>query len=505
MFINLNRYKSMFLKWKRLNIFILVLLFLIGLFLRIYAINSNLFFGYEQGRDFLVIKEIVINHKLTLIGSKTDISGIFHGPLYYYISSIPFILSKGNPMAVSIFYVVLSSLMVFPIYVLGGFFGNKRVGIFSAFIFAVSFQSIVYARWLSNPPLAIPLVILYFIFLYRFIKGSKKNLFFASITLGLLCQSEFLNIVFFSAITLLTIIVYFHKFNSQNKRYLFLCGILAISISVGSYIIFDLRHNYLVTKSIFLLVKSGGGYHLDLLQAVSQTIMVFMNVFTSTVLPFVFPLSVIFIIVGIYLLIKKIIEGKKEFFMFSIWLFLPIFLLIVLRHGVLDHFFVSLLPLFILLVAFVIDSVWKKIPIIGAIVLVIVIIINLIAWYMNIPQNKNIFFQVSQPELKYSDQRAVIKEIYNEALGDPFYFQSYTIPYWMQDGWEYLFWYYGSNYYKYVPNNKKNNKMLFVIIQDDPGNISFQNSWLKNTVAMWGDKENEFRYGALRVEKLRVK
>lgn len=503
MFINLNRYKSKFLKWKRLNLFVLVLLFLIGLFLRIYAINSNLFFGYEQGRDFLAIKEIVMSHKLTLIGSKTDISGIFHGPLYYYISSIPFILSKGNPMAVSIFYVILSSLMVFPIYVLGGFFGNKRVGILSAFIFAVSFQSIVYARWLSNPPLAIPLVILYFIFLYRFIRGSKKNLFFASITLGLLCQSEFLNIVFFSAITVLMIIVYFHKFSNQNKLYLFLCSTFAILVSVGTYVIFDLRHNYLVTKSIFLLARGGTGYHLGFLQTISQTMKVLMDTFTSTVSPFAFPLAVVFIIMGVYLFFKKITEGKKEFFMIPIWLLTPVFMLIILRHSVLDHFFVSLLPLFVILVALVIDSIWKKTPILGRIILAVVIMVNLTAWYINIPQNKNIFFQATQPELKYSDQKAVIKKIYKEAGGNPFYFQSYTIPYWMQDGWEYLFWYYGSNYYGYVPQNK-NNKILFAIIQDDPNNALFQNNWLKNTVAMWGSKESEFRYGALRVEKLRV-
>lgn len=503
MFSKVNKYKNKFLKWKYLDLFILLILFLVSFFLRVYVLDSNLFFGPEQGRDFLAIKEIVVNHKLTLIGSKTDISGIFHGPIYYYISSIPFVLSGGNPIAVSIFYVVLSSLTVFPIYALGTFLGNKRIGILSALIFAISFQSIVYARWLSNPSLAVPLVVFYFVFLHRFIKGSKKDLLFASIALGLLSQSDFLNIVFFSVITVFMIIVYFDKFSSQSKLYLFSCGILTILISIGTYIVFDFRHNYLITKNIFLLARGGAGYHLGFLQTIFQTTKVFIDTFTSTVSPFVFPLSVVFIIMGIYLFFRKIAEGKKEFFMFPIWLFIPVFLLIVFRHSVLDHFFASLLPLLILLVAFVIDSVWKKTSILGMIVLVVVIMINLTAWYMNIPQNKNIFFQVSQPDLKYSDQKAVIKEIYKEAGGNPFYFQSYTIPYWMQDGWEYLFWYYGGNYYEYVPQNKSN-KMLFVIIQDDPSNTLFQNNWLKNTVAMWGSKENEFRYGALRVEKLRV-
>lgn len=503
MFTKINKYRNKLLRWKYLNLFTLPILFLISFFLRVYALDSNLFFGPEQGRDFLVIKEIVINHKLTLIGSKTDISGIFHGPIYYYISSIPFVLSRGNPIAVLIFYEILSSLTVFPIYILGTFFGNKRVGILSALIFTISFQSIVYARWLSNPPLVIPLAVLYFVFLYRFIKGSKKDLLFASIALGLLNQSEFLNIVFFSVITALIIIIYFHKFSNQNKLYLFLCSVLAILVSVGTYIIFDLRHNYLITRNIFLLVRGGTGYHLGSLQTISQTMKVLMDTFTSTVSPFAFPLAVVFMIMGVYLFFKKITEGKKEFFMIPIWLLTPVFMLIILRHSVLDHFFVSLLPLFVILVALVIDSIWKKTPILGRIILAVVIMVNLTAWYINIPQNKNIFFQAAQLELKYSDQKEVIKEIYKEAKGNPFYFQSYTIPYWMQDGWEYLFWYYGSNYYRYVPQNK-NNKILFAIIQDDPSNTLFQNNWLKNTVAMWGSKENEFRYGALRVEKIRV-
>lgn len=498
-----NKYKNKLLKWKQLDLFILSILILISFFLRTYALDSNLFFGPEQGRDFLAIKEIVVNHKFTLIGSKTDISGIFHGPIYYYISSIPFVLSKGNPIAVSIFYGVISSLTVFPIYVLGAFFGNKRMGILSALIFAISFQSIVYARWLSNPPLVVPLAALYFIFLYRFIKGSKKDLLFASITLGLLNQSELLNIVFFSVITAFMIIVFFDRFSNQNKLYLFLCSILATLISVGTYIIFDLRHDYLIIKNVFLLIIGDTGYYLSFLQIISQTMRVLIDSFTNTVLPFTPPLSVVFIITGVYLLMRKIAEGKKDFFILLIWLLTPVFILIVLHHDILDHFFVSLLPLFILLSALVIDFVWKKYPIIGMAILVIVIVVNLTAWYINIPQNKNIFFQAAQLELKYSDQKAVIKEIYKEANGNPFYFQSYTIPYWMQDEWLYLFWYYGSNYYGYVPQNK-NNKTLFVIIQDDSSNTLFQNNWLKNTVAAWGIKENEFRYGALRVEKLRI-
>src|ERR1035437_7359970 len=83
------------------KIFFLVILFFVSFWLRFAYLKDNLFFGPEQGIDFLVIKNLVVDHKLTLIGSKTDVSGIFHGPVYYYFASIPFFLSNGDPLLVS--------------------------------------------------------------------------------------------------------------------------------------------------------------------------------------------------------------------------------------------------------------------------------------------------------------------------------------------------------------------------------------------------------------------
>jgi hypothetical protein len=69
----------------------------------------------------------------------------------------------------------------------------------------------------------------------------------------------------------------------------------------------------------------------------------------------------------------------------------------------------------------------------------------------------------------------------------------------MQDGWQYLFWYYGKQY-GYLP--KQTNKgLLFVIIQDDPSTKLYQTNWLRDTVSKWGIEENEFKYGILTVEK----
>src|SRR3989344_136093 len=129
---------------------LIVSLFFIAFFLRAYLIPQNLFFGPEQGRDFLAIKNIAIGHHFPLIGAKTDIDGIFHGPIYYYFSALPFLVTNGNPVFVSLFFIFINSLTVFLIYSLGKEMFNKRVGMISAIVFTFSFGAIVYSRWLSN-------------------------------------------------------------------------------------------------------------------------------------------------------------------------------------------------------------------------------------------------------------------------------------------------------------------------------------------------------------------
>src|SRR4051812_14785603 len=157
-----------YMNYKRL---LLVAFFFIAFFFRAYLLNANLFWGPEEGIDFMVVKDLVVNHKITLIGAKTDINGIFHGPIYYYVSAIPFVLSHGNPLFILLFLVFINCSTVFFIYLLGKEIFNKRVGMISSLIFTFAFTPIVYARWLSTHPLAIPLSCLYFVFLTRFLKG----------------------------------------------------------------------------------------------------------------------------------------------------------------------------------------------------------------------------------------------------------------------------------------------------------------------------------------------
>lgn len=56
---------------KKLEIFLLVLVMLFGIGLRSpELLNCNPLFGFDQGRDYLAVRKIVVDKKLTLIGSE---------------------------------------------------------------------------------------------------------------------------------------------------------------------------------------------------------------------------------------------------------------------------------------------------------------------------------------------------------------------------------------------------------------------------------------------------
>ena len=265
---------------------ILGIFFLVAVCLRIAFLNNNLFFGPEQGRDLLVVKDIVLNHKLTLIGSKTDISGIYHGPIFYYLSIIPFVLSHGDPLFISFFFILINSTTVFPLYFIGKKLRSKRVGFLAAALFVVSFDAIAYARWLSNPPLSIPFVAFAMYFLVDFLKGRKKSLIWFSIFIGLLNQAEFLNILFYTFILLGIIIVFFDRFRKVSPVFLLLNGGIILFLSIGTFILFDLRHQFLITHSILHLLAGQAGVHSSFIHAIQKSVSVFLTAYTMTVFPY---------------------------------------------------------------------------------------------------------------------------------------------------------------------------------------------------------------------------
>src|SRR3989338_10602662 len=141
------------MKNKTLEIILLLFILSIALLPRsIEVLNKNYIFGFDQGRDYLAVKNIVIDHKLTLIGSEVGagaagLSGIFQGPFHYYFLSIPFILTKGNPYGGVVLMFLFSISSVIFLYFLGKKIFGIVGGIVAALIMSLSPMFIAKARF----------------------------------------------------------------------------------------------------------------------------------------------------------------------------------------------------------------------------------------------------------------------------------------------------------------------------------------------------------------------
>jgi 4-amino-4-deoxy-L-arabinose transferase-like glycosyltransferase len=495
----MKKYLSVLSGFKYRDLLSLLVLFVIGLFLRTYLIGQNLFFGPEQGRDMLVVKSIVLDHKFVLIGPTTAVEGIFHGPLYYYLCAIPFFLSKGNPLFIALFFIFLNALSVFLVYLVGKELFSKRIGLIASLFFTFSFGAVVMARWLSHPPLIIPVSCLFFLFLAKFIKGNNKYLIPTAVIYGIATQTEFSNLIIFTFIAFFAVVIFRKRFLEQKIINLIIAITLVILLPIFNFVLFDLRHDFLITRS---LIKSQAhrpqfvGYFLHTL---TGSIGQFMQVFSDVVTPTHLLIAAMIFVAAFFTLIKLRGKYKTGETLMLIWLLSPFVAFILLRYNPLYHYFTASIIALVILIAVLVDSLLSFRKEVGLIAIGILIAVNVWSLHVYLPNNLNVFFQSTQPDLKYKDQVSVIKEIYKQASGKPFFYQAYTIPYWMQDGWQYLFWYYGTQY-GYVP--KQTNKgLLFVIIQDDPSTKLYQTNWLRDTVSKWGIEENEFKYGILTVEK----
>lgn len=189
-----------------------------------------------------------------------------------------------------------------------------------------------------------------------------------------------------------------------------------------------------------------------------------------------------------------------SFSLLAFWILLPPLLFALLRHGMLDQLYAGVIAGFVILLAFTVDSLWKFKPFVGAALLLFIVGINGLAVFRNLPGNNQVFFQPQQPAVRYTDQLAVIDWVYRGARGRPFEIQAYTIPYFWQDAWIYLFDEYGFIHYGYKPT-AVNRKLLYVIIQKDRLDPAFQNDWYTKTVSTWGMKTTNTTIGEYKVEE----
>src|SRR3972149_2089102 len=98
--------------------FFLTLIIALGAFLRLYKIKDYIVFLGDEGRDALVVYNILHGH-ITLLGPTSSVGGFFLGPIYYYFMAPFLLLSNYDPVGPAIMVVLFGLATIFLVYQVG--------------------------------------------------------------------------------------------------------------------------------------------------------------------------------------------------------------------------------------------------------------------------------------------------------------------------------------------------------------------------------------------------
>lgn len=241
---------------KKGEIMLLIFVVVVAFFLRFKNISKLNFFTYDQARDDLIVKRILVDRKFTLLGPQSSIGGVYLPPAYYYTLTIPlwfFNLSPVGPNVYTAFVGVLTSLLI---YFAADYFLGKPAGIFSAILLATSPVMVQMSRtaWNPNTLPFFSLLSVFLAFVYWQTK-KKKFLWLSSLSLGYTLSLHY------SAFCLLPgfILILILSGIAEKKVWPVLIPFLIIFLFFLPLFVFDIRHDFNLTgnlKSIFLIAKN---------------------------------------------------------------------------------------------------------------------------------------------------------------------------------------------------------------------------------------------------------
>lgn len=325
-----------------------------------YALHGAIHFHTDIARDFLLMEDIVVNHKPALIGPRSGgIPGVFHGPAWLYLNLPVFFLSGGNPAAVSWFWAALVILSIASVYFVTKKLSDDKAAMLASAIYGLAISGA--APNLFNPFGAVLFSPLYFYFLILYLEKRKiAHLLLSLFLIGLVIQFQ---MAWGVPVLILSLPLIFKRIIKHKKiAHLFSFSILSIPLS--TYLLFDLRHQFLQTKSVINYLKGTNGDKATLpfisvvWLRIREMALTMFSYFSNSNLFVTLSFFVLFVALMILYFKKKKWNNAVIYFLY---LYGGYFVLTLLFRGTLWGYYTwPFLPLFCIVLAIALSSVLKK-------------------------------------------------------------------------------------------------------------------------------------------------
>lgn len=446
-------------------------------------LSGDFLYLADQSRAMLLVKQIVIDHKIPLIGERSGIGGFFHGPLWLFILSPFSFIFHENPFGFSIFYIILALLIVLVGYLVGKRLYGVWVGLAIAFLLATSQSIWSYVPITINANIMPLNYLLLFFFLILYIRGNKRIFPLAVFFSGLTFQFETA-----SAIAIVPI-VFLSFFLNKKARFdlkIILLSLLAFLISISTFILFELRHQFIMSKSLlqFLTAKTHGMGHMTFLERIPHHLKSLFDLYQSLLVDenlILLLLLFVNIAFASYLLVRN---KKQKLFFKKEYLFLLLFpaatfLIYLFYPYIIYHEYVLglIIPVAIITaLAFKIN--WEN--------KVGKILIGLFLVGTAILTAKNIYLSYLKPYYpdltsgSYKNQKRVVDWIISDAKGNEFGYFVYS-PDTFTYGMDYLLWWEGRGR-NVKPVSQKEKVTYLIMYPPITGDASAHEFWKKNII-----------------------
>ncbi|KKR88150.1 MAG: hypothetical protein UU34_C0001G0147 [Candidatus Curtissbacteria bacterium GW2011_GWA1_41_11] len=228
-------------------------IFAIAFVVRIHGGSELFFWNIDEDRFALTAKRILVDHRPVLIGYSLP-KDIYLGPIFPYILSIWYAIARMNPFVLPIIASLITAATSVLVYYVGKtIFESKKIGVYASLLYAFSALSIVYSKVLTELTIAPILALFTYFIIYQNLKYRKSvNLIWLGLVLVLALQNEGSS---FSLLVLVGVSWLIYRFKTPLKKLAIFISMLVISNI--TLLIFDLRHEFFITKAFLNFFKGG--------------------------------------------------------------------------------------------------------------------------------------------------------------------------------------------------------------------------------------------------------
>ena len=226
---------------KKLKTLALVVVIVIAAFFRLWQIRDYVVFLGDEGRDMIVMRNMLIDKRLTFLGPTASVGGFYLGPIYYWMAAPFLLLANFDPVGPSYMVALFGVATVYLLYR----FLNEVAGfwpaILTSLLYATAPLIVRYSRssWNPNPLPFFALLLIYFLYLAI---TRKKYLYFvlAGACIGVVVQLHYL------ASILLIITTAIIAINNNPKKWLpvILSIFIGAVITFSPFLVFEFKHDF---------------------------------------------------------------------------------------------------------------------------------------------------------------------------------------------------------------------------------------------------------------------